>query len=63
MQTWSYWKQFENTGKIEDYLSYRECDSRRLAGNAGCQSDYQESFRNIPEREDTNGDICRDSYR
>lgn len=24
MQTWSYWKQFENTGRIADYLSYRE---------------------------------------
>jgi len=23
MQTLNYWKQFENTGKIEDYLSYK----------------------------------------
>ena len=28
MQTLNYWKQFENTGKIEDYLSYkRSCDT------------------------------------
>ena len=25
MQNLNYWKQFESTGKIEDYLSYRSC--------------------------------------
>ena len=25
MQDLNYWKQFESTGKIEDYLSYRAC--------------------------------------
>ena len=27
MQNLNYWKQFESTGKIEDYLSYRCCFS------------------------------------
>ena len=27
MQNLNYWKQFENTGKIEDYLKYRCCFS------------------------------------
>jgi len=27
MQNLNYWKQFENTGKIEDYLNYRCCFS------------------------------------
>lgn len=27
MQNLNYWKQFESTGKIEDYLSYRSCFS------------------------------------
>lgn len=22
------WKQFEKTGKIEDYLKYKECDNK-----------------------------------
>ncbi len=52
MQTLNYWKQFENTGRIEDYLSYKADDSQR-AGDAaaGCKSDYQESFRNFPAGE------------
>lgn len=28
MQHLNYWKQFENTGKIEDYLSYRACTAQ-----------------------------------
>ena len=28
MQNLNYWKQFESTGKIEDYLSYRNSISR-----------------------------------
>ncbi|MBP3204247.1 MAG: hypothetical protein IJ147_06885 [Lachnospiraceae bacterium] len=46
MQTEQYWRQFETSGKIEDYLSYRslyqENDSRRIQGIAGCESDYRE---------------------
>ena len=57
MQTENYWRQFECTGKIEDYLSYKayhqsgccsedsfyhENDSRRTNGSAGCKSDYRE---------------------
>ncbi len=46
MQTLNYWKQFENTGKIEDYLSYKASDSQRPGdGVAGCKSDYQGKFQ------------------
>lgn len=41
MQTWNYWKQFECTGKIEDYLSYKVMDSQRSEEIAGCKSDYR----------------------
>ena len=27
MSDLNYWKQFESTGKVEDYLSYRSCFS------------------------------------
>jgi hypothetical protein len=41
MQTLNYWKQFENTGKIEDYLSYKASDSQQSGERiAGCRSDY-----------------------
>ncbi|MBR1700764.1 MAG: hypothetical protein IJ716_02290 [Lachnospiraceae bacterium] len=50
MRMENYWKQFENSGKIEDYLSYKSMDrdrdkeknSRRSGGDAGCKSDYRE---------------------
>ncbi|MCR5755694.1 MAG: hypothetical protein K6G30_12895 [Acetatifactor sp.] len=29
MQTLNYWKQFENTGKVEDYLSYAFAQQNR----------------------------------
>ena len=34
MQNLSYWKQFESTGKVEDYLTYRYSDGKpeRLCG-------------------------------
>ncbi len=52
MQTLNYWKQFENTGKIEDYLSYKANYSQRPDSVvAGCKSDYQGTFRNCPEGE------------
>ncbi len=47
MQTLNYWKQFEETGKIEDYLSYKACDSQRLLTDAGCKSDYEGSYAGI----------------
>ncbi len=50
MQTLNYWKQFESTGKIEDYLSYKASDSQRPAtesGVAGCKSDYEGSYAGI----------------
>ena len=31
MQNLSYWKQFESTGKVEDYLTYR-CSDREPEG-------------------------------
>ncbi len=43
MQTLNYWKQFESTGKIEDYLSYKsDCHStsdlsREEVGDQGQQ--------------------------
>ena len=27
-----YWKKFENSGKIEDYLAFLSCERRREAG-------------------------------
>lgn len=50
MQTMNYWKQFESTGKIEDYLSYKTNDSQRSVtdkGNAGCKSDYEGYYAGI----------------
>lgn len=50
MQMENYWKLFENSGKIEDYLCYKgldrdkynKTDSRQSEGIAGCESDYRE---------------------
>ncbi len=39
MQTLNYWKQFENTGRIEDYLSYRE----ECQGRQGAEKDWKTS--------------------
>ena len=33
MQSLSYWKQFESTGKVEDYLSYSSMPSREGGGS------------------------------
>ena len=41
MQTQNYWKQFEETGRIEDYLLYKADDSQRSLRIAGCKSDYE----------------------
>ena len=30
MMNLNYWKQFESTGKVEDYLFYRTCSSGEL---------------------------------
>ncbi|MBR1852377.1 MAG: hypothetical protein IJ794_04245 [Lachnospiraceae bacterium] len=50
MKMENYWQQFELSGKIDDYLSYRsmynETNSRLLQGNAGCKSDYRERLEN-----------------
>lgn len=43
MQTWNYWEQFENTGRIEDYLSYKANISQLSDLTAGCKSDYRET--------------------
>jgi len=32
MQDLNYWKQFESTGKVEDYLSYCACASQEADG-------------------------------
>ena len=66
MQTLNYWKQFENTGKIEDYLTYIANDSQRSEGafqTAGCKSDYRDSFKNVTDREGADENPCRNSYR
>ncbi len=47
MQTSNYWKQFESTGKIEDYLTYRANDSQRPETVAGCKSDYEGAYAGI----------------
>ena len=33
MQDLNYWKQFENTGKIEDYLNYCSCVAQERSEN------------------------------
>lgn len=66
MQTLNYWKQFENTGKIEDYLTYIANDSQRSEKRsqaAGCKSDYRDSSRAGTDREGAGKDTCRNSYR
>ncbi len=40
MQSINYWKQFENTGKIEDYLNYRS--HREEPGEAVAKQAAQE---------------------
>lgn len=56
MQTLNYWKQFENTGKIEDYLSYKADDSQRSENVvAGCKSDYQGGMWDSAGREGMDG--------
>lgn len=50
MQTLNYWKQFESTGKIEDYLSYKASDSQRSttdSGITGCKSDYEGYYAGV----------------
>ncbi|MCM1569386.1 MAG: hypothetical protein NC081_08065 [Roseburia sp.] len=59
MQTLNYWKQFEHTGKIQDYLSYKSC-----------AQDACRSGENRPEGQNTGDEaqragseaVCRDSY-
>ncbi|MCM1112496.1 MAG: hypothetical protein NC399_04515 [Muribaculum sp.] len=64
METSNYWKQFESTGKIEDYLSYRANDSQQSGeGLAGCKSDYRGTARDGAQTRGTDGRLCRDSYR
>lgn len=46
MQTWNYWKQFENTGKVEDYLFYKANSSQLSERMAGCKSAYGEKTGN-----------------
>ncbi len=41
MQDLNYWKQFESTGKIEDYLSYCSCVGRDV-GNKGSETASKE---------------------
>lgn len=66
MQTLNYWKQFEHTGKIEDYLTYKASDSQRpetTLQTAGCKSDCRGAFENGTDREGAGENPCRDSYR
>ncbi len=66
MQTLNYWKQFEHTGKIEDYLTYKASDSQRSEGyyrTAGCKSDYRDSSESAADREGAKDDPCRNSYK
>ncbi len=70
MHTWDYWKEFENTGRIEDYLSYKANYSQRPGDEkvAGCKSDYQETFSGVSkdgasDRRGMDTGVCRNSYR
>ena len=44
MQTLNYWKQFETTGKIEDYLTQKTKDSQGPSEVTGCKSDYEGAY-------------------
>lgn len=66
MQMSGYWKQFENTGKIEDYLIYKANDSQRSEGSyqtAGFNSGPRDGVRSTADREGADEDPCRNSYR
>lgn len=41
MQDLNYWKQFEHTGKVEDYLSYCACNA--------CDMQEREQRKNVSE--------------
>lgn len=54
MSNLNYWKQFESTGKIEDYLSYRSCfdhgensDGRNVARAMGQPELGENSYAGI----------------
>ena len=53
MGTKSTWKQFETTGKVEDYLNYKSTVSQRPEAVAGCKSDYRgrETYAGIYQRD------------
>lgn len=61
MQTLNYWKQFENTGRIEDYLSYREeCQGRQGAEGMEDAGALGAGARNGEAGADR--ELCRSSY-
>ena len=63
----NYWKQFENTGKVEDYISYRGGCDRDVLQNAGAVP-LQRSAAEICVSEGTairtagSESLCRKSY-
>lgn len=53
MKNYDFWKQFANTGKIDDYLSYIACTSE------DCRDDYSQSV----DREREGGISAGINYR
>lgn len=45
MQSLNYWKQFESTGKIEDYLSYKSGGDAAIHSSMGTQTEPEQSLR------------------
>lgn len=59
MQTLNYWKQFENTGKIQDYLSYKGCVQDRQEGGRDRTGDHDSMTDAQPAGSKA---VCRNSY-
>lgn len=59
MQTLNYWKQFENTGKIQDYLSYKGCVQDRQTGRGDRTEDCNCGTGTQPAGSEA---VCRNSY-
>lgn len=59
MQTLNYWKQFENTGKIQDYLSYKGCVQDGQAGRGDRTEDCNCGTEAQPAGSEA---VCRNSY-
>lgn len=61
MQTQNYWKRFECTGKIEDYLNYKDNCGERDGVEPGVEAACRMEARR-GEGTETDEGLCRNSY-